>query len=263
MAASCQFRRVPVVPASTFADVLAGRLARDPGQPLVTFYDDATGERVELSVATYANWVAKTAGLLQDELDVGGGGTVLVDLPTHWLGPVWLGAAWTAGLGITDQASRLADVAAVVCGPGSLASYAAAAAGIPVVALSLRPLGAPFTDPLPASVVDYAEVVPAQPDVFVAADPVSPEDTAWHDAAGRRSHRQLVEEGTSDRVVRPGGRLLTDLNACTGDGVRTLLGPLARDGSTVWVRHPDPDRWAERAAAERVTDQVRAQPPRS
>ena len=43
--------------------------APTPARPLVTFYDDATGERVELSVATYANWVAKTAGLAQDELD--------------------------------------------------------------------------------------------------------------------------------------------------------------------------------------------------
>ena len=29
---------------------------------------DATGERVELSVATYANWVSKTANMLQDGL---------------------------------------------------------------------------------------------------------------------------------------------------------------------------------------------------
>ena len=48
--------------------------APTPARPLVTFYDDATGERVELSVATYANWVAKTAGLAQDELDVERGG---------------------------------------------------------------------------------------------------------------------------------------------------------------------------------------------
>src|SRR5690606_33707705 len=52
----------------TPADLLSSALAADPGRPLVTFYDDATGERVELSVATFAYWVAKTANLLQDEL---------------------------------------------------------------------------------------------------------------------------------------------------------------------------------------------------
>jgi hypothetical protein len=41
---------------------------RDPVRPLVTHYDDATGERVELSATTLENWVSKTANLLQDEL---------------------------------------------------------------------------------------------------------------------------------------------------------------------------------------------------
>lgn len=45
----------------------------DPAAPLVTFYDDATGERVELSARTFDNWVAKTANLLQDELNAGPG----------------------------------------------------------------------------------------------------------------------------------------------------------------------------------------------
>jgi hypothetical protein len=51
---------------TTFSEVLAAQLRRDPGRPLVTFYDHATDERVELSVTTYANWVAKASGLLTD-----------------------------------------------------------------------------------------------------------------------------------------------------------------------------------------------------
>ncbi|MCZ4498661.1 MAG: hypothetical protein JWQ74_1214, partial [Marmoricola sp.] len=53
---------------STLPDLLARRLAADPGQPLVTFYDDATGARTELSVKTYATWVSKTAPRCGDEL---------------------------------------------------------------------------------------------------------------------------------------------------------------------------------------------------
>ena len=49
----------------------------------MTFYDDATGERVELSVATYANWVAKTSSLLVEELDLERGMRLLLDLPAH------------------------------------------------------------------------------------------------------------------------------------------------------------------------------------
>ena len=81
----------------TFAAVLADRLRREPGRPLVTFYDDATGERVELSVTTYANWVAKAGSLLVDELGLERGDTLRIDLPPHWLTPVFLGAAWSAG----------------------------------------------------------------------------------------------------------------------------------------------------------------------
>ncbi len=97
----------------------------------MTFYDDATGERVELSVATYANWVAKTAGLAQDELDAERGGLLLVDLPTHWLGAVWLGAAWTLGLAVTDDPSAVERADLVVCGPDGVESYAAHAARAP------------------------------------------------------------------------------------------------------------------------------------
>ena len=66
----------PFSPA-TFADVLARQLRHNPGRPFITFYDDATGERVELSVTTYANWVAKTASLLADEHDLELDGTVV------------------------------------------------------------------------------------------------------------------------------------------------------------------------------------------
>ena len=61
---------------TTFEQVLVSRLRMDPGRPLVTFYDDDTGERTELSVTTYANWVAKTAGVLTDDLGLDTGDRV-------------------------------------------------------------------------------------------------------------------------------------------------------------------------------------------
>ncbi|COV98637.1 TIGR03089 family protein [Mycobacterium tuberculosis] len=35
-------------------------LRADPVGPRITYYDDATGERIELSAVTLANWAAKT-----------------------------------------------------------------------------------------------------------------------------------------------------------------------------------------------------------
>ena len=82
----------------------------------MTFYDDRTGERVELSVATYANWVAKTASLLQDELGLEHGDRLLLDLPPHWLGPVWLGAAWSLGLVVTPPGGPGLAPSGPLCG---------------------------------------------------------------------------------------------------------------------------------------------------
>ena len=113
-------------------DLRGGARATHPGRPgptLVTSYDLGSGERVELSVTTYANWVAKTASLLAEEHDLERGESLRVDLPTHWLGPVFLGAAWALGLVVTEE--ERPD--AVVCGPGSLERWAAEAGRIPVL----------------------------------------------------------------------------------------------------------------------------------
>ncbi|MFZ4373965.1 MAG: TIGR03089 family protein, partial [Mycobacterium sp.] len=56
-------------------------LSANPMGPRITFYDDSSGERIELSTVTLANWAAKTANLLRDELGAGPGSRVAVLLP--------------------------------------------------------------------------------------------------------------------------------------------------------------------------------------
>ena len=240
----------------TFADVLTEQLRGDGSRPFVTFYDDATGERVELSLTTYANWVAKTAGLVQDDLDGERGGLVVVDLPTHWLGAVWLGAAWTLGLVVTDDGGRAGEADLVVCAPDGVPAYAERAASVPVVALSLRPLGGRFLEPLPTGVVDYGAVVLAQPDVFLPLDPPSPHDPAWSGPDGTSSQAQLLASAERSEVVTTGERLLTDVSATSRPGVETLLAPLVHGGGTVWVRHPVAERWDVLARQERADRQL-------
>lgn len=237
----------------TFADLLARRLASSAGHPLVTFYDDRTGERVELSVATYANWVAKTASLLQDELGLVRGDRLVVDLPPHWLGPVWLGAAWSLGL-VVGPPGRDAD--AVVCGPAGVEQYAAGVE-VPVVALSLLPMATRFPTALPDGVLDYGLVVWGQPDAFAAYDPVLADDPAWEDAGEVLTQ---VEVSTVELVGGEGSpvRLLTDLDPVSRDGVAAFVEPLRTGGGTVWVACSAPDRWEDRAAAEHATAVVRA-----
>lgn len=244
---------------TTFAALLDEQVRASGSRPLVTFYDDATGERVELSVTTYANWVAKTASLLQDELDLERGARLAVDLPPHWLGPVLLGAAWSVGA-VACPATEAGDADLVVCGPARVGTHAAGA--VPVLALSLLPMGARFSDPLPDGVVDFGAVVWGQPDAFFAVDPPGPQDLAWADADGTLTQSELLDEARRGPYAEPGSRLLTDANPCSRSGLGTLVAPLAAGGGTVWVRHARPDGWEERARTERATAEWR-QPARS
>jgi uncharacterized protein (TIGR03089 family) len=243
------------MPASTFAALLAEQVDRSGARPLVTFYDDASGERTELSVVTYANWVAKTAGLLADELDVTRGDVVLVDLPTHWLGPVLLGAAWSVGCEVTDDHRAAGTAALVVCGPDTLEEHTAA--GRPVLALSLLPMAARFATPLPAGAVDFGAAVWGQPDSFLAYDPPAAGDVAWRGGSTTLTQAELLEAAGRSELSDFATRLLTDQNPCSGDGLLTLVGPLLAGGGTVWVAHPDADGWDRRSEAEHATRHAR------
>jgi uncharacterized protein (TIGR03089 family) len=239
----------------TFADLLAVQLRRDGGRPLLTSYDEDTGERVELSVATYANWVAKAASLLVDEHDLERGDVLLVDLPTHWLGPVFLGAAWSAGLSV--EFAPGAAPSAVVCGPDGLARWAQQADQLPVLACSLLPMGVRFADPLPPGVHDVGVEVWGQPDAFVPLEPVTGSDVALAD--GQVTQEQLFADTTGSSVaagridVTGGDRLLSAANPASPPGVAALSRPLVHGGSLVLVTGADRARLDAIAEAERVT----------
>jgi uncharacterized protein (TIGR03089 family) len=236
----------------TFPDLLSRRLRHDPGQPLVTAYDDATGERTELSVTTYANWVSKTANLLTDELGLEPGDTVLLDLPGHWLVPVFLGAAWSAGLAVTDAAQ--VDHELVVCGPDGLDRHEGAEQ---VVACSLLPFAVRFADPLPQGVLDYGLLWPGQSDVFASIVPPSPDTVAWRSEDRPRAQSDLLEAAAAE-AQETGVRLLTDAHPATACGVPVFLGPLVHDGSVVLLRHPRDDSWPARREDERATAELRS-----
>ena len=81
-------------------------------RPLITFYDDATVERVELSGTTTANWAAKAANLLREECDVEPGDRVALLLPAHWQTAAVLLAAWWCG---AEVVSAPGDAEWVLC----------------------------------------------------------------------------------------------------------------------------------------------------
>lgn len=243
---------------TTFPTVLADLLRREPGRPLVTFYDDATGERVELSVTTYANWVAKASSLLVEEHGLERGDTIRLDLPAHWLGPVFLGAAWNAGLAVAlddgdDSTGNEPD--AIVCGPEGLDRWADRAGDVPVLACSLLPLGVRFKDPLPTGVHDVGVEVWSQPDSFIPWDPPQDDDLAVRNAggAGGTTQADLWSAAAAGSLLTDGGRLLSEANPASPPGLATFTEPLARSGSLVLVVRAGRERLEATYAAERAT----------
>jgi uncharacterized protein (TIGR03089 family) len=233
----------------TFSDVLSAQLRRDPGRPLVTFYDDATGERVEMSVTTYANWVAKASSLLVDDHDLERGDELRIDLPPHWLGTVFLGAAWTAGLIVTD--SDTPD--AVVCGPDELPAWAERAGELPVLACSLLPLGVRFAEPVPPDVHDVGIDIWSHPDSFIPLDPPQPDDPAYELLGQALTQAELWAAAAAGSLVTDGGRLLSEANPASPPGITTFTEPLARGGSLILVVGAERERAEATYIAERAT----------
>jgi uncharacterized protein (TIGR03089 family) len=217
----------------------------------VTFYDDATGERVELSVATFANWVAKTANLLQGDLAAGPGDRVALLLPAHWQTAVWVLACASVGV-VADVGGDAAAADVVVSGPESLES--ARACRGERVALALRPLGGRFPQP-PEGFVDYAVEVPGQGDRFAAFAAVDPGEVALVVDGREFSGAEVVERAVADAgelgLSGGGVRVLSGLSYDTWEGLSVgLFGPLASGGSVVLCRHLE--RLGEDAVAARV-----------
>ncbi|MFJ8233195.1 TIGR03089 family protein [Streptomyces sp. NPDC094448] len=240
----------------TPADLLRSALAADPGRPLITFYDDATGERVELSVATFANWVAKTANLLQGDLAAGPGDRLALLLPAHWQSAVWLLAG--ASVGVTVEiGGDPADADVVVSGPDTL-EEAGSCTG-ERMALALRPLGGRFPQ-APDGFADYAVEVPGQGDRFAPFVPVDPDAPALIVDGMELSGAGLVGRAREDAGrlgLTAGARLLTGGEYGTWEGLSAgLYAPLAAGASVVLCRHLDrlpADQLRRRIESERVT----------
>jgi uncharacterized protein (TIGR03089 family) len=228
--------------------LLAPVLAADARRPLITFYDDATGERLEFSGETLANWIAKTANLLRDECDVEPGMQVAVLLPTHWQTAVALLGAWWNGAVVIDDPAG-ADVALA----DAEHLDAAGAAGL-VVGFSLDAFGRALTD-LPRDAVDYASEVRLHGDAFAPFGAVPGDAPALGDAsvddvvsASRRRAAELGYDARSRVLSTAEWPLRLD-----GGLVDGLLAVLAAGSSLVQVRHPDPAVMDRRAEVERAT----------
>ena len=220
----------------TVIDAFGSLIKADPARPLYTFYDDAVGERTELSGETLANWVNKTANLLVDGCGLGVGDVAAVRLPAHWQTAAVLLGCWSAGL-LVDLGQGPVDLGQVPAGsaeprPVGVAFVAdpflsderlAEIRGADVFALALAPLAAPFRPAPPPGTLDYVVEVRAHGDHFTPLGPVLPGTVALADGA---THADLITAATIGEINDRGEKW-----PLQGHKSSTIIGRVDRSGA--------------------------------
>ncbi|WP_326551519.1 TIGR03089 family protein [Micromonospora sp. NBC_01813] len=236
---------------NNLAGLLAVTITADPTRPLLTWYDDASGDRTELSGATLANWVAKTANLVVDGAGAAAGDHAEVILPPHWQTAAVLLGCWSAGLAVraTGLAAETGQAETGPSEPAAEVQFATtdtqpAADRRPAgerYLLGLAPMAMPARDVAPGW-VDYITEVRGHGDHFTPYPAVDPQDAQLAARAVRRG---------ADLGIPPGARVLVDVDRYP-DPVDWLLAPLAVEASVVLCRHLDRRLLDARADSEKV-----------
>ncbi|MGB7983458.1 MAG: TIGR03089 family protein [Candidatus Nanopelagicales bacterium] len=240
-----------MIGAATPYELLVGH--PDRSRPMVTHYD-GPDRRVELSVASVANAVAKAAGLLCDELGFAPGERVSVDLPRHWQLPVWVLAALSVGARCGRDLAGPVEVRVV--GPDRLAELRAGAepGAREVLACSCDSFGMPVPGGVPAGILDVGVEARAQPDVFFAQPQaaaaaclhVGGDVVAWPDLLAARP----------GAAGGPGPRLWVDETTAAPRLLHAVaIAPLLTGGSVVIGTHLSPAQAERIRAVERIDEQ--------
>jgi uncharacterized protein (TIGR03089 family) len=250
--------------------VVAGMPALFPGEamaesdrPLLTYCDDATGERTELSASALGGWAARTAGLLHEGCGLGIGSRAAVLLPPHWQTAAVLFGAWAAGVAVSFRLAATAGLPVLEPGADEPLDATFVAAGrlddwIEQVPQARHPfvLGlAPGAEPLrevPAGYRDYIAEVRRYGENLPAYAPIRRTDAASVDGTSYQEWGSLAQALAVSLDLRAGDRLL--INAAEHEHpVKWLLAPLAAGASVVLCANLDPAAVPDRAAAEHAT----------
>ncbi|MFG2053940.1 TIGR03089 family protein [Micromonospora sp. NPDC048930] len=228
--------------------------------PLLTYYDDATGEHTALTAQQLGGWAARSAALLRDGCGLGPGSRVAVLLPPHWRTAAVLVGAWSVGMAVSFRPRATAGLP--VLEPG---------ADVPYDAVFVTPErlddwledvpegthrylvgtgSGPLTE-VPVGWLDWSTEVlrhtAAPPDrtLLHPTDPASPDGTTYGEwgAVARAMAEQLD--------LRVGDRLLVDA-AEHEQPLKWLLAPLAAGASVVICANLDRAKLDARIAAEQV-----------
>ncbi|MBG0562319.1 TIGR03089 family protein [Actinoplanes aureus] len=227
---------------------------------LVTFYDDATGERVRLTATDLGVWAAATAQLLSAECGLPRGSRAGVLLPPHWQTAAVLLGAWAAGIEVSFRGWSSAGLGPDT-GPALDATFVERRRvgswleDVPAArhqfVLGLAPAGAPTPD-VPDGYRDFPQA--ARPHLG-AAPPVGGVgvgEAATVDGTTFGEYGAVAAEVGRSRGLAAGDRVLID-TAAYEEPLLWLMAPLTAGASIVLCANLDRSRLDQRISAEAVT----------
>lgn len=230
-------------------------VARTGLDELITYYDDATGERVGLTAGELGDWSSATSALLTQGCRLRPGSQAAVLLPPHWQTAVVLLGCWATGVEVSFRG-------------WSTAGLSPAGEPLDVSFVEHRRIGSWLDDVPPAGFqFSLPMSVPAAPppgyDDFTAAvapwlgsapppAAVDPHDRATVTGETYGQYGALAAGIAETRGIGRGDRVLVDA-AASEQPLIWLLAPLSVGASIVLCANFDRNRLAERVAAERVT----------
>ncbi|MGL4306906.1 MAG: TIGR03089 family protein [Mycobacteriaceae bacterium] len=218
-------------------------MKNSPTGPRITFYDDATDERIELSTLTLMNWAAKTANLISEEFDITSDSKVCVLLPAHWQSAAVLLGLWWSGAEVLLHPTTC-DLALT-----TMNNYDRCNGAADVLLLSLDPFGHPVPE-LPPGATDYATSVRIHGDSF------SPLNAGEYALEGHTASAvfSAAQQSALDQGFSVGDRVLS---TAPWDDYQSLLKSfisiLATGASLVQVAHEDDSKRAQKLKTEKIT----------
>ncbi|GAB1645846.1 TIGR03089 family protein [Krasilnikovia sp. MM14-A1259] len=244
--------------------VHSGAAPARQGQALLTYCDDATGERTVLTADALGSWAARTAGLLYDGCGLGVGDRAAVLLPPHWQSAAVLLGAWSVGIAVSFRPWATAGlpppdfdadepVEAVFVSRQRLDSWLES---VPTArhrfVLGLQPHRTPSPVDVPAGYRDYLTEVARYSDCTPPYGSILGTDAASPDGTTFREWESLAQEIAATLDLHPGDRLLVDAGAHE-QPVAWLLAPLTAGASIVICANLDRRTLGARIAAEGIT----------
>jgi uncharacterized protein (TIGR03089 family) len=222
---------------------------------LITYYDDATGERAGLTAAEVGGWSAATAALLTEGCGLTAGSRAAVLLPPHWQTAAVLLGAWAAGIEVSFRGWATAGLTAAGDPLDvTFVEQRRVTSWLDDVPSGRHQFALPLSQPprIPDGYRDYAVEIRPYLGAAPPTQAIRAGDAATVDGTTFADYESIASEVAKAKGITRGDRVLID-TSLHEQPLIWLLAPLTAGASLVLCTNLDKSQLPDRITTERVT----------